>query len=190
MAATVEVVEGNGATPTWTVITSARYCTSDTYNPGTNYPCVVPSSGQNYSYWKHHALKLSGTFTKITNIKWYTDGTISWDLGTNGKVVVGIRDSGDNGCPPASYDQATGTEGTTGDYMADSTNGHSYYKDQTASPADVTNYTSSSPLDVDSTEYTSATDATKAVVTQVIIDTDATQGAKSAETFTFRYDEI
>ena len=190
MVATVNVVEGNGATVTWTTITSARYCTSDTYNPGTNYPCVIPSSGYNYSYWKHHALSISGTFTQVSNIKWYTDGTIGWTLGTGGEVRVGIRDTGDNGCPPANYQQATGTQGTTGYAIEDATNGHAYYNTQTTPTAPVTNYTSASPLTVDSNTYTSATTATYAVVTQVKIASDATQGAQSAETFTFRYDEI
>lgn len=189
MAATVDVQEGNGSSVSWTTVTAPRYCTADNNNPGTANPCVVPSAGSYYSYWKTHSLALSGSFTKINNIKWYTDGTIAWDLGTGGKVVVGVRDTGDNGCPVASYDQATGTGGTTGDYMDDGTNGHTYYKDQTATPADVTDYTSGSVLSVDSTDYTSA-GTTKAVVTQVKLATDATQGAKSAETFTFRYDEI
>lgn len=190
MAATVNVVEGNGSGPTWSTVTAARYCTTDSYNPGTANPCVVPSSGTNYSYWKHHALGLSGTFTKINNIRWYTDGTIGWTLGTGGKIVVGIRDTGDNGCPPASYDQATGTVGTTGYYMDDATNGHTYYKDQTATPADVTTYTSGSPLTVDTSDYTTTTTATNAVVTQVLIDSDATQGEQADETFTFVYDEV
>jgi len=36
--------------------TDVRYCTTDAYNPVGTYPCVVPSSGTNYSYWKHHFL--------------------------------------------------------------------------------------------------------------------------------------
>ena len=90
--------------------TDVRYCTTDAYNPGSNYPCVVPSSGTNYSYWKHHYLNISGTFTKVNNIRWYTDGTIGWTCGTDGGLFVGIRDSGDNGVPmPTNYEVATGT---------------------------------------------------------------------------------
>jgi len=189
MAATINVEEWTGVTPDKNTITSARYCTEDNHNPGTDNPCVVPSSGFNYSYWKHHALAISGTFTKVNNIRWYTDGTIGWTLGTDGKLLVGIRDAGDNGCPEASYEQSAGTQGTTGYYMDDGTNGHDYYKDQTAEPADATDYTSASPLTIDSTDYTTA-DSADAVVTQVKIDDDATQGDQDNETFTFIYDEI
>jgi len=191
MTATVNVEEGNGAGPTWTVITSGRYCTRDSYNPGDNDPCVVPSAGNNYSYWKNHRIAFSGTFTKILNIKWYTSGSVAsnWDLGTGGVLCVGIRDSGDNGCPTGSYQQAAGTQGTTGNYMDHAVNGHAYYKDQTATPADADSYTSASPLTIDSTEYTVA-GSSKHVVTQVKLATDAVQGDKANETMTWLYDEI
>jgi len=42
---------------------------------------------------------------------------------------------------------------------------------------------------VDSGPYTTAA-SSKCVVTQVVIDTDATQGDKASESCTFRYDEI
>lgn len=189
MAATVDVQELNGSGKTATTITTARFCTSDAYNPGTNYPIPIPSSSYNYSYWKSHCLALSGTFTKINNVKWYTDGAISWSLGTNGEVRVGVRDSGDHGCPDASYQQATGTQGTTGNDIADATNGHSYYKSQTTKTAVVTGYTSGSPLTVDTGDHTTA-ERTKHVVLQVKVASDAEQGAKDAVTFTFKYDEV
>ena len=202
MVATVVVHESNGGSDgspgTQTRVdgqsandgTDVRYCTADTYNPVANYPCVVPSSGTNYSYWKHHHLDISGTFTKVNNVRWYTDGSIGWTCGTGGGLFVGVRDSGDNGVPmPTNYEVATGTQGTTGDWMDDATNGHTYYNGQTATPADASNYTSSSPLTVDSTDHTTAGDS-KAVVTQVKIVTDATQGTQNDETLTFVYDEI
>jgi hypothetical protein len=191
MTATVSVQEGNGASPTWTTITQGRYCTRDSYNPGDNDPCVVPSAGFNYSYWKHHRIYFSGTFTKINNIRWFTSGNVktNWALGTGGMLLVGRRDAGDNGCPAASYEIAAGTQGTTGYYLKDVTNGHDYYKSQTADPADADTYTSASPLTVDTTDYTSE-GGSKAVVTQVKIATDGTQGDKGNEVLTFRYDEI
>lgn len=191
MTATVNVEEGNGATPTWTAITTTRYCTADMYNPGLNYPCVVPASGYNYSYWKHHRLAFSGSFTKISNIRWYTTGDIksSWNLGTGGMLMVALRDSGDHGCPAASYAQAAGQLGETGYYFKDPTNGHPYYRNQSAGPGDADNYTSANPLLIDSSEYTSA-GASNSVVTQGRIAADAVQGEKPNKTFTFRYDEI
>lgn len=191
MTATVSVQEGNGASPTWTTITQGRYCTRDSYNPGDNDPCVVPSAAFNYSYWKHHRIYFSGSFTKINNIRWFASGNIktNWALGTGGRLLVAVRDSGDNGCPDGSYAQATGTQGTTGNYLKDATLGHPYYKSQVADPADSDSYTSASPLAIDTADYTSE-GGSKAVVTQVKIATDGTQGDKGNEVLTFRYDEI
>ena len=195
MVATVSVNEYNGAAPgVATVITQGRYCTMDSYNPGLSNPCVVPTSSYNYSYWKTHNLAFSGDFTQISNIRWYTSGSVrtSWALGTNGGLFVGVKSTGDNGLPVASYVQASGTLGTTGYEMSDTTNGHTYYKvgsSNYAAPVDADTYVSGSTLLVDSTAYTT-TGTSKCVVTQVKIATDATQGDKAAETLTFRYDEI
>jgi len=191
MTATVVIQEGNGASVTWTTITQGRYCTADTYNPGDNYVCVVPTSGFNYSYWKHHRMYASGSFTRITNIRWFTSGSVktNWQLGTGGMLLVGKRDSGDNGCPEANYEQAIGVQGTTGYDIGDSSNGHPYYKSQSTPAVDADNYTSANPLTVDTSTYTAAF-GSKAVVTQIKIAPDATQGDKPNETFTFRYDEI
>jgi len=194
MVATVNIEEGNGSGPTWTVITSGRYCTRDSYAPGSNDPCVVPASGANYSYWKSHRLAWTGIGTKISNIRWYTSGNIStsWTPGTGGGLFVARKASGDNGCPDASYAQAQGIQGETGYWMDDATNGHPYYRQGSANyaaPANTDNYTSANPLLVDSTEYTTNTHS-KHVVTQVKLMPDATQGDKPNETLTFRYDEI
>jgi len=192
MAATVNVVEGNGSPVTWTQITSARFCTADTHNPGSSNPCIVPQSGEtHYSYWKHHCLDLSGDFTQIDNIRFYTDGSIGWTLGTGGEVRVGFRGTNGepHGCPESNYQQASGTEGTTGYAIEDNTNGHDYYKNESPATKNVENYTSSSSLLVDNNTYTSPS-KTYSVVLQVKLTDDATQGAQPAETFTFTWDEI
>jgi len=194
MVATVKVQEVNGASPTYTdksVASPARFCTMDSATPGTSNPCVIPPGGQTYySYWKHFCLDLAGTFTKINNVRAYSDGKIDWQLGTGGMVMVAKRDSGDHGCPIATdYQQAAGTQGTTGYYLKDGTNGHAYYKGQTVEPADFAGYTSGAPITIDTTDHTSA-EKTKAMVMQVMIKDDATQGEKADETFTFLYDEI
>lgn len=202
MVATVVVDEANGGTDGTpgsknrvdgqgvNAGTDVRYCTADAYNDVSSNPCIIPASGDNYSFWKHHFLDISGTFTQVDNIKWYTDGTIGWTCGTGGGLFVGLRDAGDNGCPmDTEYDVATGTPGTTGDWMDDVTLGHGYYKDETATPVDASAYTSGSPLTVDTAAYTSA-DESDAVVTQVKLHDDATQGTQTDETLTFVYDEI
>ncbi|MDY6788787.1 MAG: hypothetical protein SVV03_02380 [Candidatus Nanohaloarchaea archaeon] len=101
-------------------------------------------------------------------------------------MVRGARDTGDEGCPEANYNVATGTIGTTGDDLGAN---HSYYSGQSTPEVNVTNDTSSSPATIDSNTYTTST-STKAVVLQTDVDTDATSGIQSDETFTFRYDEI
>ena len=191
MAATVDVQEGNGSAVTWTTITSARFCTTDSYNPGTNYPCVIPTSGYNYSYWKHHCLNLSGTFTQISNIRFRCDGSIDWTLGTYGELRVGYRGTNGepHGCPEANYNMATGTEGTTGHSIEDPTNGHSYYNGESPATRNIENFVSGSELTVDNNTYTSA-GRTYSVVLQVKIDTDATQGEQADEVLTWLYDEI
>jgi hypothetical protein len=194
MVATVNVEEGNGSSPVWTVITSGRYCTRDAYNPSTSDPCVVPITGYNYSYWKNHRIAWTGIGTKISNIRWYTSGNVAtnWACGTNGGLFAAVKSTGDNGCPTVSYDQADGTQGETGYEISDVTNGHAYYKSGTsnyAAPVNADTYVSATPLTVDTTEYTSNTHS-KHVVTQVKLATNATQGDKANETLSFRYDEI
>jgi len=196
MTATVKVMEitGPAGSKTYTEVTNrVRFFTkdqaTDQSTPQDTYSIPIPTSGYNYSYWKAICLDLSGTFTKINNIRHYTDGSIGWTLGTNGEVRRGNRDSGDHGCPDGSYQQASGTEGETGYPIEDSTNGHAYYKDQTTPTVNVENDTEASPATIDSTDHTSA-GKTKHIVLQVKVDTDATQGAQAAETFTWKYDEI
>jgi hypothetical protein len=100
---------------------------------------------------------MSGSFTKINNIKWYTDGTCAWTYGTGGAILVGAT----SGCPSGSYVQATGTEGTTGESLI---SGHTYY--QGTDETDATTYTSASPLNVDDTDHESEGDRSCFVVTQ------------------------
>ena len=191
MAATVTVKEGNGGAIAYTTVTAARFCCADAPAPGLDTPIPIPSGGVgNYarSWWKHWALDLAGSFTQIDNIKIFCDGTIGWNFGTGGKVQVGIRDAGDNGCPEASYEQAAGSS-STGYDIDDGTNGHDYYKAQTATPADIESYTDGSELVIDSAAYTAA-DQTDGLVAQCIIDGDATLGEQIDETITFEYDEI
>jgi len=208
MVATVVVKELNGAGPAYTTVSvaaPARYKTKDEVTSDLNYPCVIAAAGLHYSYWKSHGLNLSGAFTRINNVRWYTDGgTSTWTYGTGGLVVVGQRDATPlvtaQGCPDASYDQATGTEGTTGDDLYDVTDGHAYYKTGVGvAPVDVADFTNVAPMVVDLGNHDAA-EMTKHVVTQVIIDDDAIQGLQADATYTFvwtwlqdrsrEYDEI
>jgi len=189
MAATVVVSEATGVTPDYDTVTSVRLNNADEHDPVLTNPCVIPSAGFNYSFWKHLFLSLSGTYTRINNVLFYTDGTSGFNLGTDGDVFIGIRDAGDNGCPDGSYEQSAGA-GDSGYWMDDASNGHDYYKDQTAVPASAFDYTSAATLIIDSANYDNVEDRTDAVVIQAKIDTDATRGAQSAETAYISYDEI
>ena len=196
MVATVKVEEITGAAgdKTYTEITNrVRLFTKDLATnqatPQITYPVPIPTSGFNYSYWKSVCLGITGTFTKVDNIRHYSDGAIGWNFGTNGELRRGNRDAGDQGCPDASYERALGTEGTTGYTIEDGTNGHDYYLGQTTPTANVGSDTAGSPATIDSDGLTSA-GKTKHVVLQVKVDTNATSGVQTAETLTFKYDVI
>ena len=173
MAATVSVKEVNGASAgTPSTVTNVRLCTADAYNPGTGNPLVKPSSGDNYSYWKSLYLNADSTPSgTINNLKWYTDGTIGW---TGVVLYAGVSDT---------YDQATGTEGTTGD---EANAGHS----ATPTMTDAATYTSAAPLAL--TGSISNDDTGKIsqyLILQAKVTTSAVAGALAAETATFSYDE-
>jgi len=166
MAATVSVKECNGAGPTATTITTSRLCTSDAYNPGTNYPLIKPSAGTNRSYTKTYYLNADTTPSgTINNIKWYTDGAIGW---TGVTLFAGTN---------ASYTQATGTQGTTGD-------------DSAVATTDASTLTSAAPLSVSGTLSNPSTGKiSDYVMVQADLSTSATAGTLAAETITWRYDE-
>lgn len=162
-----------------------RFRTIDTYDPlSTDYPCVIPTSGNKYSYWASLCLDLSGTFNKINNIKHKAQTANAWPLGTGGEVRRGNRDAGDHGCPDASYAQAGGTQGDSGYSIEDAINGHAYYKTQTTPTAVV----GTSLATIDTTDYTAA-GKTKHIVMQVKVGVGATQGTTSTWTLEWQYDE-
>ena len=130
----------------------------------------------------------SGSFTQIDNIKVYTDGALGWTVGTSGLIQVGVRDAGDNGCPIANYERAAGSS-STGYDIDDAANGHDYFKDQTATPADLFDYTDGAELTLDTAAY-DAEGRSDLLVCQLVVDGDGTLGAQAAETITFEYDEI
>jgi hypothetical protein len=192
MGATVAVKEANGAGPTLTTVTSVRFCNADNNNPGLDTPCVINPAGEgnlSYSFWKSLFLDLSGTYTRISDVRFYPSGSIDWTLGTSGQLIVGVRDSGDAGLPVASYAQAAGSA-ASGYVLDDETNGHPYYKEQTTPYADVEDYSDSSPLSVDGDNHDDVEEQTKGVLLQLIIDGDATHGEMEDEQFNWLWDEI
>ena len=166
MAATVSVKEVNGgATPVATTVTNVRFCTTDDYNPGTNYPLVKPAAGENYSYKKTIYLNADTSPTgTINNIKFFCDGSIDWSGVT---VEVAAADA---------YTEPTGTEGTSGDDEAFNDN--------------IENYVTGSPLALTgSIDNPNTGKISQYLELQAVVSTSASAGALAAETCTFRYDE-
>ena len=189
MPVTVVVSEATGVTPDFNEVTEVRFNNDDNHAPVLATPCVIPSAGFNYSYWKHLFLSISGAYARINNVQFYTDGASGYNLGTGGDVFVGVRDAGDNGCPDGSYERSAGA-GDTGYWMDDGTNGHDYYKAQVATPASAFDYTSVASLEIDTANYDNVADRTDGVVLQAKVDTDATRGAQAAESCWLSFDEI
>ena len=164
----MSIKEVNGASAgTATTVTNVRFCTTDDDAPGTNYPMVKPGTGNtNYSFKKTVYLNADTSPSSIiNNIKFYCDGTIGW-TGVDVKVKAAN-----------SYTQATGTEGSSGDELADAT--------------DIETYTSASPLSL--TGSVSNPDTGKVsqyLEMQAIVSDSAVAGSLAAETCTFRYDEV
>lgn len=178
MAATVTIRRwtGSSGSPTKTDITSinTRANAEDTHTTaGTSNSILIPTSGSNYSYWVSTRLSVdaisSGT---VDNIKWYTDGTNNFGTGV---TCVGSTAS--------SYVQATGTAGTTG--LDLSTSNHASLA---ATPSNVFALTSGSPQSVTGSA-TSTGDLGHFFVYQIVVDSTASSGATSSETFTWKYDD-
>lgn len=173
MAATATVEELNGA-PTGdpNTVTNVRFCTTDAYNPVATYPIPIPDSGTNYSYWKTLRLKFTGSYTQVTNVLIYSDGT---GFGTG--ITTNIGDE-----VGQTYEQATGTPGATGDIMTDHTS--------ITGVTDLMTYVSTAAKTVDDTTLSGDPDYAKEIVLQMVVIDTATAGTLAAETITWQYDEI
>jgi len=163
MAASVLIREKNGAGETATDKTSGtvRFKNADNATVDTANPMVIPPSGTDYSFEKWLRFNVtSGTYTEITNIELYTDG--SNGLGTGVGVLAKTVSS------YATPAEATSTTGYT----------------------NIFTYTSGSPLDMGAGPFTSTGDkGAYAVLIMTVADT-ATAGVTSSETVTWAWDEI
>jgi len=192
--ATVVVQQFTGVTPDKDTVTTPRMSTMDDDAPGSANPLPIPGAGITFSYWMtlHLTITAINDATLLNNHKFYMDGACGWLLGTSGDLFIAQKSTTDKGVPVASYDQATGTPGTTGDDMNDTTDGHTYYKTGSANysaPVAADGFNSGAPCTIDTGDHTIA-EGFKGVVLQAEVDTDATRGAQGAETLTFQYDEV
>lgn len=163
MAATVQIIEKNGAggTPTDKTSGQIRFKNADNATVDTANPMVKPAAGTDYSFEKWLRLNVTGgTYTEITNIKAYMDGANGLGTGVTlyAKAVASYA-------TPA---EATGTAGYT----------------------DAFTYTSGSPLSLGAGPYSSTGEKGDHLVMMLAVGTTASGGITSSETLTFSYDEI
>lgn len=163
MPATVVIYEKNGAGGTTTDKTSGtvRMKNADNSTVDLNNPMVKPGSGSDWSFEKWLRLAITGgTFSQITNVVAYTDGSSGLGTGVNmwARAVT-------------SY--ATPAEGT-------SSTGY----------ANLFTYTSGSPLTLGAGPYSSVAQIADHLVLLAEVQSTASGGLTSSETLTFAWDEI
>lgn len=163
MAATVQIVEKNGAGGTQTDKTSGtiRFKNADNSTVDTNDPLVKPTSGTDYSFEKWIRFNVSGgSYTQITNIEAYSDGSsgLGTGVGLFAKTVASYA-------TPA---EATATTGYT----------------------DFFTYTSGSALSLGAGPFTSTGEKADHLVMIMTVDNTASGGVTSSETLTIAWDEI
>lgn len=163
MAATVQIVEKNGAGGTQTDKTSGtvRFKNADNATVDLNNPMVKPASGTDYSFEKWLRLNVTGgSYSQITNVKAYMDGAngLGTGVGLWAKAVSSYA-------TPA---EATATTGYTNAFT----------------------YTSGSPLTLGAGPYTSTGEKADHLVMMLAIDNTVSGGVTPSETLTFAWDEI
>lgn len=163
MAATVQIVEKNGAGGTQSDKTSGsiRFKNVDNSTVDLVNPMVKPPSGVDYSFEKWLRLYVSGgSYSQITDIKAYMDGANG--LGTGvllyAKAVTAYA-------TPA---EATSTSGYTNAFS----------------------YTSGSPLTLGAGPYTSTGEKADHLVMMLTVDNTCSGGVTPSETLTLAWDEI
>lgn len=163
MAATVQIIEKNGAGGTGTDKTSGtiRFKNADDATVDLNDPMVVPGSGTDYSYEKWLRLNVTGgSYSQITDIVAYSDGSngLGTGVGLYAKAVSSYA-------TPA---EATATTGYT----------------------DFFSYTSGSPLSLGAGPFTSTGEKGDHLVMIATVADTASGGLTSSETLTVSWDEI
>lgn len=163
MAATVQIIEKNGAAGTASDKTSGtiRFKNADDSNVDLNNPMVKPNSGTDFSFEKWLRLNVTGgSYSQITNINAYSDGAINLGTGVSlyAKAVA-------NYATPA---EATATTGYT-NFGA---------------------YTSAAPLSLGAGPYTGTGEIGSHLVMILTVGTSASGGVTPSETLTFSWDEI
>lgn len=163
MAATVQIVEKNGAGGAQTDKTSGniRFKNADNSTVDLLNPMVKPGAGTDFSFEKWLRMNVSGgTYSQITNVKAYMDGANGLGTGVTlyAKAVTAFA-------TPA---EATATTGYT----------------------DAFTYTSGSPLTLGAGPFTSTGEKADHLVMMLTVGTTASGGLTPSETLTLAWDEI
>jgi len=163
-----------------------RFKTDDDATIDSINPIPIPAAGTKYSYWKQIYLECTtlGGMTQVDNVRFYTD---EGGFGTGIAVKIGLQFPTKNSVSNAGYEVATGTPGDTGDEMVVAHAG-------LTSSGDAFGYGSGAPLTGSISETDSIINAegesTNYFVLQMEVDSTASPGNLTDETFTFKYDEI
>lgn len=174
MPATAVVRELNGAGPTPTAVTAARFKTADDPIVDSNNPIPVPVAGTHRSFWKSHELRFTGTFTSITNVVIFADG---------GGFIDVTTFAGDETIAPAGYQQASGVVGVNGDEIVAIHGG-------ITAKTDLFSFITGAPKAVDAGPISGPPVSSRHVVLQMDVPSSAAQGDLGEEVITWRYDEI
>lgn len=162
MAATVTIVEKNGAggTPTDKTSGTVRFKNADNSTVDLLNPMVKPDSGSDWSFEKWLRLNFAGSYTQATNLRCYSDG--SSGLGT-----------GINVWAKATTAYATPAEGTA-----------------STGYANLFTYTSGAPLSLGAGPFTGVGEKGDHAVLLCEVQATAVGGLTPSETLTFAWDEI
>ena len=189
-AATVAVKELNGTAGSQTYTTcsstaSSYFRVSDAHGSSTpSYKIPIPSSGQNYSYWKSYIAEVSanGDSNTLDNWNFYLNDYSSWTskLGSSGAVKAGQTSGGSYGISIGSYVQAVGQSDSNGWAGKELTADHTWISSVAAAPTSASEYDNRSITSTGSTNY---------FTLQIHVDTDATFGELGELTAHIQYDE-
>jgi hypothetical protein len=163
MAATVQIIEKNGAGGTATDKTSGtvRFKNADNSTVDLVNPMVKPGAGSDWSWEKWLRMNVTGgTYTQITNAKVYSDGSNGLGTGVNvwAKAVT-------------TY--ATPAEGTA-----------------STGYANLFSYTSGAPLSLGAGPFTATGEKGDHAVLLCEVTSAASGGLTPSETLTLAWDEI
>lgn len=216
----VNEITGTEAVQVYTVkddgANNSRYYTADDKESSlTTNPIPIPNdvdAGLSGSYWKTHCLNVTlAPTTYIENVRFYigwdTTPVTQWTLGTNGDHIICISSVSvadaqvyTNGMASSQYDQADGTEGTCGYFLSGNTDrayDHTFYSGCTNGHY-VSSWNFSSQAtsmmvysgQINHNGSSNSVGHSWCVVTQVLVGSGATQGAKTDVTATWVYDEV